>query len=186
MDQVLVLNADFRPLSLFPLSICSWQNAIKALFMGRVEVVTNYNKEISSPSMTMKVPSVIVLKDYVKPVCNPAFSRTALLIRDKFECQYCGDEGFISNIREGVRLNMDHVVPRCLGGEKSWENIVTSCHPCNLKKGAKSVKQAGMKLRSLPHQPTSNELWKNSRLLIPNGNIPEEWLQFIDPSYQED
>lgn len=181
MHRVLILNADFRPLSLFPLSICSWQEAIKALFLGRVEAVSHYNTEVHSPTTTMKLPSVIVLKDYVKPVCRPAFSRTALLIRDKFECQYCGKDGFIPAIREGVRLNMDHVVPRCLGGARNWENIVASCHPCNLKKGSTPLKQSGMKLRNQPHIPSSKELWKNSYELTPNGDIPEEWLQFIEP-----
>ncbi len=183
MDQVLILNADYRPLSLFPLSICSWRYAIKALFLGRVDVVSSYNKEVHSPTTSMKLPSIIVLKDYVPPVSNPAFSRTSLLIRDKFECQYCGEHGFIPNIREGVSLNMDHVIPRCKGGERNWQNIVASCHPCNLKKGSQSVAESGMNLRSKPHVPTSKELWKNSRILIPHGNIPDDWLQFIDPKY---
>jgi hypothetical protein len=67
----LVLNADFRPLSYYPLSLWSWQDAIKAVFLERVNIVANYDRAVHSPSFEMKLPSVVSLKTYVKPPTPP-------------------------------------------------------------------------------------------------------------------
>src|SRR5262250_2649039 len=63
----LVLNADFRPLSYYPLSLWSWQDAIKAVFLERVNIVAHYDRAVHSPSLEMKLPSVVSLKTFVKP-----------------------------------------------------------------------------------------------------------------------
>ena len=86
----LVLNADYRPLSYYPLSLWSWQDAIKAVFLDRVNIVAEYEHFVSSPSFAMKIPSVVCLKSYVKPSRNPAFTRFNVFLRDRFQCQYCG------------------------------------------------------------------------------------------------
>ena len=86
----LVLNSDFRPLSHYPLSLWSWQDSIKAVILDRVNIVANYSRQIRSPSFEMYVPSVISLKNYIKPNRNPIFSRFNVFLRDKFQCQYCG------------------------------------------------------------------------------------------------
>ncbi len=104
----LVLNADYRPLSYYPLSLWSWQDAIKAVFLERVNIVAEYDHIVSSPSFSMRVPSVICLKDYVKPPRYPAFTRFNVFLRDRFECQYCGSPH---------DLTFDHVTPRCHGGD---------------------------------------------------------------------
>ncbi|MGN6150003.1 MAG: HNH endonuclease, partial [Rhizomicrobium sp.] len=88
----LVLNADHRPLSYFPLSLWSWQDAIKAVFLDRVNILAEYDRAVRSPSFEMRLPSVVSLKSYVKPARNPAFTRFNVFLRDRFECQYCGDE----------------------------------------------------------------------------------------------
>ena len=82
----LVLNADFRPLNYFPLSLWSWQDAVKAVCLDRVTIVSEYEDSISSPSFEMKLPSVIALKEYVPQVRNPAFTRFNVFLRDKFSC----------------------------------------------------------------------------------------------------
>ncbi len=87
----LVLNADYTPLSYYPLSLWPWQTAIKAIFLDRVDVVASYEREVHSPSLDMKLPSVIALKQYVKQSEFPAFTRFNLFLRDRFTCQYCGD-----------------------------------------------------------------------------------------------
>jgi len=87
----LVLNADFRPLSYYPLSLWSWQDAIKAVFLERVNIVANYDRAVHSPSFEMKLPSVVSLKTFVKPSTHPAFTRFNVFLRDRFICQYCGD-----------------------------------------------------------------------------------------------
>ena len=74
-SPALVLNADFRPLSYFPLSIWSWQDAVKAVFLDRVNIVSEYEDEVRSPSFAMRLPSVIALKQYVPLSRNPAFTR---------------------------------------------------------------------------------------------------------------
>src|SRR5437588_6048604 len=84
----LVLNADFRPLSYYPLSLWSWQDAIKAVFLERVNIVAQYDRAVRSPSLEMKLPSVVSLKTFVKPATQPAFTRFNVFLRDKFSCQY--------------------------------------------------------------------------------------------------
>ena len=103
----LVLNADYRPLSYYPLSLWPWQDAIKAVYMDRVDIVAEYDAWVHSPSTEIRIPSVVVLRDYVKPVKRVAFTRFNLFLRDEFSCQYCGATG---------DLTFDHVVPRAAGG----------------------------------------------------------------------
>ena len=103
----LVLNADFRPLSYYPLSLWSWQDAIKAVFLERVNIVAQYDKLVHSPSLEMKLPSVVSLKTYVKPSTHPAFTRFNVFLRDKFSCQFCGTRD---------DLTFDHLLPRSRGG----------------------------------------------------------------------
>ena len=87
----LVLNADYTPLSYYPLSLWPWQTAVKAVFLERVDIVANYVREVHSPTRTMHIPSVIALRQYVRPSEYPAFTRFTLFLRDRFSCQYCGD-----------------------------------------------------------------------------------------------
>ena len=107
----LVLNADYTPLSYYPLSLWPWQTAIKAVFLEKVDIVASYEQHVHSPSLDMQIPSVIALRQYVRPSEYPAFTRFNLLLRDKFECQYCGCTD---------NLTFDHIVPRRLGGRTSW------------------------------------------------------------------
>ena len=83
----LVLNADFRPLSYFPLSLWSWQETVKASFLGRVNIVSEYEQAVHSPSFEMNLPSVISLRDYVHLDRRPAFTRFNVFLRDRFRCQ---------------------------------------------------------------------------------------------------
>src|SRR6201996_8152287 len=85
----LVLNADYRPLSYYPLSLWSWQDTIKAVFLDRVNILEEYDREVRSSRFKMRLPSVIALKTYVPPARNPAFPRFNVFLRDEFECQYC-------------------------------------------------------------------------------------------------
>ena len=83
----LVLNADYRPLSYYPLSLWSWQDSVKSVFLDRVSIVNYYDKIVHSPSFSMKLPSVIALKSYIRPISNPNFTRFNVFLRDKFSCQ---------------------------------------------------------------------------------------------------
>lgn len=168
----LVLNADFRPLSYFPLSLWSWQDAIKAVVLDRVNVISEYDRAVRSPGLTLNLPSVIALKDYVQPLRRPAFTRFNVFLRDRLICQYCGDV-FLTH-----ELTFDHVVPRSQGGRTEWRNVVSACGPCNLAKGGRTPRQAGMPLRRTPREPSSWELQENGRAYPPNF-LHESWGDYL-------
>ena len=165
----LVLNADFTPLSYYPLSLWNWQDAIKAVFLDRVNIVAEYAIEVHSPTQNMRLPSVVSLRSYVQPALYPAFTRFNVFLRDKFSCQYCG---------KMEDLTFDHLVPRCRGGLTKWENVVTSCAPCNLKKGSKPIEATGLHLFQQPFKPTVYELHKNGRSFPPNY-LHKSWMDFL-------
>lgn len=165
----LVLNADFRPLSYYPLSLWCWQDSIKAVFLDRVNIVSEYDVYVHSPSTKMRVPSVVSLKDYVRPSRYPAFTRFNVFLRDRFECQYCGSGG---------DLTFDHVIPRSKGGKTTWENVITACAPCNLRKANKTLNQVGMTARSRAVQPTVHELHNNGRYFPPNY-LHQSWMDYL-------
>jgi len=165
----LVLNADFRPLSYFPLSLWSWQDAVKAVFLERVNIVSEYETIIHSPSMEMPLPSVVSLKDYVKPAVHPAFTRFNVFLRDGFSCQYCGAP---------EDLTFDHLVPRSKGGSTTWANVITACAPCNLRKGSRLLANSGMRPVHMPFRPTMGHLHKMGRR-FPPGHLHESWMDFL-------
>ena len=168
----LVLNADFRPLSYFPLSLWSWQDAVKAVFLDRVSVLNEYDVEVHSPSHAMRLPSVIALREYIPSNRRPAFTRFNVFLRDKFECQYCGDDFAAQD------LTFDHVVPRSRGGRTSWDNVVAACGPCNLRKGSKLPRECHMLPKREPRPPTSWELQDHGRAFPPN-HLHESWCDYL-------
>lgn len=165
----LVLNADYRPLSYYPLSLWSWQDAIKAVCLGRVLIVSTYDVVVRSPSFEMALPSVISLKEYVKPARFPAFTRFNVFLRDRFQCQYCGSH---------EDLTFDHVVPRSKGGRTTWDNVVTACAPCNLRKSDRLPREIKMFPRQAPYQPTVHDLHNNGRAFPPNY-LHQSWLDYL-------
>ena len=165
----LVLNADFRPLSYYPLSLWCWQDAVKSVFLQRVSIVSNYRRKIRSPSFEMNLPSVIALKNFVKPSENPNFTRFNVFLRDKFSCQYCGDTN---------ELTFDHLLPRSKGGKTNWDNVVTACSDCNVKKGGRLLKDSDMKLNQWPFQPTTEDLHKNGKNFPPNF-LHKSWMDYL-------
>ena len=176
-NPALVLNADYRPLSYYPLSLWTWQEAVKAAFLERVTILSEYEDVVRSPTTEIRIPSVVVLKDYVKPQKKVAFTRFNLFLRDEFCCQYCGSRG---------ELTFDHVVPRARGGITSWENVVAACSKCNLSKGSKLLKHSGLSLRKPPRKPGAEELRNMGRKFPPN-HLHESWIDFLywDAELQE-
>ena len=166
----LILNADYRPLSYFPLSLWPWQEAIKAVYLKRVNVAAEYEEVVRSEKLTLPLPSVIVLKNYVVPTKSVPFTRATLFLRDEFTCQYCG--------YKGKDLTFDHVVPKSRGGKTRWDNVVAACQSCNLRKAAKTTSQAGFKLKKAPTKP-SPEVLLNKGKKFPPSDMHKSWSDFL-------
>lgn len=164
----LLLNADFRPMSLFPLSVVSWQEAVSEVVRGRVAVVAEYDRIVRSPSRQVRLPSVVALTRYRRTKRRVAFTRYNVFLRDRFTCQYC------STVLPAAQLTFDHVLPRVQGGETSWTNVVTACGPCNSRKGSSQR----MRPASPPRAPTARELL-GVRRQLPSRHLHESWLDYL-------
>jgi 5-methylcytosine-specific restriction endonuclease McrA len=119
----------------------------------------------------LRVPRVLHLAKYDRtPRFGVRLTRRNLLLRDGYQCQYCGTE-------PGVReLNVDHVLPRSRGGRDVWENLVISCRSCNLKKGKNTPEEAGMLLRQRPAKPG----WSTAAHIALSTRTPfTEWQPFL-------
>lgn len=175
MSHALVLNASYEPLQ-----IVSWQRALQLLFQGKVEVVEDSEKEVRSVRITIRIPAVLRLLEYIplkKKKQIVRFSRINVFMRDQYTCQYCGECSSKSH------LTLDHVIPVVQGGGKSWENIVTACKACNQKKGGRTPQQAKMHLVRKPGVP----LWLPTTFVhFQVSKTPERWKIYMglhsDPS----
>lgn len=153
-----------------PHKVVGWQAAVTLLFLGKVDVLAEYDDEIRSPSITMRTPAVVRLKKPIAGVKKGVkFSRINVFARDSFRCQYCGAHKHMGE------LNYDHVVPRTRGGRTVWENIVTSCYACNSKKGSRTPEEAGMRLLSRPARPRSLPV---SFVSIESRAVPAVWSAY--------
>jgi len=169
MSDTLLLNANFEPISILPLSVIGWQQAIKLIFLDKVTVLANHDDRVARSShITMPIPSVCVTKEYFNPMKHVKFTRTNLYLRDMYQCQYCED------VFDKKDLTIDHVIPKMANGNTSWENCVTACKPCNHKKGSKLMKP----LRE-PFRPEYFNLvakWKKRPTKI---HYYQEWLPYL-------
>ena len=168
----LVLNADYQPLSYFPLSLWNWQETIKAIFLDRVAVVQHYDRAVRSPGRELQLPSVVALKEYVPQTRRPPFTRFNVFLRDRFTCQYC-QTGL-----PAPELTFDHVSPRSRGGVTTWQNIVTACNRCNLKKGSSLPAECRMHPIQKPQMPSPHQLQRNGRSFPPNY-LHESWRDYL-------
>jgi 5-methylcytosine-specific restriction endonuclease McrA len=142
VQQVLVLNASYEPLN-----VCTVRRAHVLVYKGKAEVIEQLDRPLHSASDTYPWPHVIRLVTYVRVphAVQRKISRRALFARDGWRCAYCGTAG--------GRLTLDHVVPRSRGGASVWENVVTSCAPCNLRKGNRLLEETPMRLLRPPRPP---------------------------------
>jgi 5-methylcytosine-specific restriction endonuclease McrA len=174
--DTLLLNADGQPLSMLPVSIVSWQTAIKFLMLGKVKVMCEHDWEVRSPSMSMKVPSIIMSTKYVKWPKSVKFNRYNLYLRDDFTCQLqitsrCArDHGKGHSVAE---LTLDHITPKSNGGNNSWLNLVTACATCNHHKG-----NAKIVPKRMPAIPSYFELIeKRRKSVITISDL--SWLDYL-------
>ena len=142
--HVLVLNATYEPIN-----IVSLQRAVILLLKEKAELVEAANAELRSGRTHIPLPVVIRLVYYVRipRLVGIPLSRRTVLARDHYTCQYCGATP------GRAELTVDHVAPRSKGGETTWENVVTACRRCNVRKGNRTPEEAGLILRSKPSRP---------------------------------
>lgn len=141
--QTLMLDQGYAPVKVIP-----WQRAIQLLTLGKVEVVEEYEREVHSTFLVIKIPAVVRLLRAFRRAKKPVkFSRVNIYGRDGYKCQYCGCKKAMHE------LTYDHVIPRSRGGRTTWTNIVTCCSGCNLRKADRTPAEAGMKLQREPKQP---------------------------------
>lgn len=140
--KVLVLNSSFEPLQ-----FCNARRAIVMVLKGRAEKVEVDGYFVRSPSISLRLPTVIRLLRYIKRPYRPgvAFSKKNVFKRDRYTCQYCG--------AGGGNLTLDHVVPRSRGGATVWENVVVACQRCNAKKGDRPLHETSLSLIRQPYRP---------------------------------
>jgi 5-methylcytosine-specific restriction endonuclease McrA len=142
LEHVLVLNASYEPLN-----VTTVRRAHVLVYKGKAEVIEELERPLRSAVATFSWPHVIRLVTYVRVphAVQRKISRRALFARDGWRCVYCGTTN--------GRLTLDHVVPRSRGGASVWENVVTSCAPCNLRKGDRLLEETAMTLLRQPRPP---------------------------------
>jgi 5-methylcytosine-specific restriction endonuclease McrA len=140
-QEVLLLNANYEPLN-----VCTLRRAVALMLVGKAEVLHDRPLPLQTVTGDYRAPSVLRMRYPVRrPMPQLRLSRHSVLARDDYTCQYCGVKG-----RD---LTIDHVVPRWVGGQHTWDNLVACCRRCNLKKGDKTPQQAHMKLLKRPKRP---------------------------------
>lgn len=146
-DSVVLLNADYSFLN-----VVSWKKAMILLAKGKVECI-KYSKKVIKDAYgrIIKVPAVMRLIKLIRTLYRTKvpYSKKNVMVRDGFKCAYCG--------KEGKRLTIDHIIPKVKGGKSTFENTVTSCKPCNNKKGHKTCREVNMFPRVKAYQPTISQ-----------------------------
>jgi 5-methylcytosine-specific restriction endonuclease McrA len=179
--NVLVLNRLYQPVH-----VTSVKRAFSLLYQGVARAIDQQYKlyefadwaqlsaaeheSVSTINRRIRVPRVVVLSAYEHlPKGRVRFSRLNIYARDSDTCQYCGKKLARSE------LNLDHVLPRSQGGKTSWENVVCSCVPCNLKKGGRTPDQASMKILKKPVRPRWTPFFRGAAKRV----TYREWLPFL-------
>ena len=160
---MLVLNATYEPIN-----VCTVRRAVVLLLKEKAEVIEHGDWELRSATRSVTRPVVIRLVSYVRvprDTHRRKITRRAVFARDEWTCQYCGARS---------NLTVDHVIPRSKGGASSWDNIVASCAPCNLRKGNALPRQAGMRLQRQPKTPSPHVF-----IHVASPTIPAAWRQYL-------
>ncbi len=158
-----MLNASYEPLN-----VTTVRRAHVLVFKGKAEVIEELERPLRSATGRFAWPHVIRLVHYVRVprAIQRKISRKALFARDGWRCVYCGTAN--------GRLTLDHVVPKSRGGDSVWENVVTSCAPCNLRKGNRLLGEAGMTLTQPPRAPAPVLF-----VTLAAPRIPDGWQPYL-------
>ncbi len=148
--KILVLNSDYQPLSLLPLSTISWQEAIKMIITNDAKVSDQIDDlYIRSEKLKFNFPTVIILNKYVNNKYKIKLSKSNIFLRDNYTCCFCNKFLFY----EKEKLTVDHIIPKSKGGKNVWENLISSCNTCNNNKGNKIIYP-----KIMPKKPSFHEL----------------------------
>ena len=161
-QPVLVLNLNY-----VPINVCTARRAIVLVDKGKAELLENHSGEVRTISTVFDVPSIIRLVYLVKRPYTPRkLSKKEIFLRDQYTCQYCQ--------KKTQDLTLDHVIPRRQHGPHTWENVVTACSRCNLRKAGRTPAEAKMRLMREPKAPQPNPY-----RMLQNYSIQEEWRPYV-------
>lgn len=164
--QTLVVDQGLAPVKIVP-----WWRAVQLLSLGKCEVLEEYDEEIHSTYLVIKMPAVVrLLKRFRKHKKPVKFSRVNIYGRDKYLCQYCGQK------KTMAELTYDHVIPRSQGGKTVWGNIVSACEICNSRKAGRTPEQAKMRLLKKPVQPTD---MPSVLIQVSRESAPAAWRDYM-------
>ena len=157
----MVLNASLQPLCVVPV-----RRALVLALKGKAEVLHTNGQVFRSEELELKAPSVVRLNYFVKVPyrARSSLSRRAVLVRDLFECQYCGR----------AAENVDHVIPRSRGGGHTWDNVVAACRSCNARKEDRLAEDVGMRLRHTPTRP-HDSVW----IVVAVERVDPQWEPYL-------
>ena len=162
-EPVLVLNANFEPIN-----VCSMRRAVGLILAEKAAMVVNGRGYIHTVSQLLPRPSIIRLEHMIhRPRPCVKLTRREVFRRDNYTCQYCG--------RRDSTLTVDHILPKHLGGQHVWTNVVAACPSCNHRKGGRQLEEVQMSLLHLPKEPPASAIYLYGRHLDENG----EWEPFI-------
>ncbi|KAJ7529102.1 hypothetical protein O6H91_15G034000 [Diphasiastrum complanatum] len=171
----LVLDLTYRPIN-----VVSWKRALCLEILDKAEVLEYYDQAVCSPSRVFFIPAVLRMSNFLhRPKIRKVklnLTRYNIFLRDKFKCQYCHSSG---------NLTVDHITPISRGGGWTWDNLVTACSDCNLKKGDKTLDELQMKLKrpaTEPRELDSRDLppnYRTFRTLICRKSVPPEWVDYM-------
>ncbi len=166
MDRTLLLNMTFEPLG-----VLSWKKAVTLVYLDKVEVLKEYERQIKGVSASIRQPAVVRLRRLVRSShVGVKFSRRNIFLRDDHTCQYCGGKFDVGS------LTWDHIIPRSRGGITEWTNVVTSCMACNLKKGDKLPDEVRMVPKKRPSRPNGFYLFM---LNLDVKVAPDYWKDYL-------
>lgn len=158
---MLVLNVSYQPLCVVPV-----RRALVLALRQKAEVLHSNGHIYRSEHLEIAAPTVVRLNYFVKVPyrARASLSRRAVMVRDDYECQYCGRPA----------ENVDHVVPRSRGGPHTWENVVAACKSCNSRKENRSLDEVGYCLKSPPQAPHSS-VW----IVVAVDSVDPSWEDYL-------
>ena len=164
--KALLLNSDFQIIH-----FVHWKKAIKLFFRNKVDIISTWpNISFNYFGQIMNFPAILKMKYYInKKYVKICFSRKAIFKRDKYTCQYC-----FKALKSG-KATVDHILPKCKGGESTFTNCVAACFVCNSKKGKRTLAEADMKLLTMPIVPAG---W--TYYISEADGWHKDWDQFLN------